>query len=271
MSQSKLSVEIVLAAYNQVDYMRLVFEGYLRQQHKDFSIVIADDGSGDDVASLINEYRRKGLSIRHEWQEDKGFRKAQIVNRAIATSSADYLILSDNDCIPHPDFVGSHVAVAEEGAFVVGRRINLRARLSAELVAGEIGVDAFDGRWWLIIQSLKRELNYAEFGMRLPWFLTRLWSRKDVAMFGANFAVWRLDMMGINGFDSEFVGYGMADTDVEWRLMGNGVKRRALLGRGCVIHLYHETKKATERNREVMKARKAEGIVRVKKGIVCEE
>lgn len=268
MTQDMPSVEVILAAYNQVEYMRLVLEGYARQKYKNFSIAIADDGSGPEVAALIDEYRDKGLNIRHEWQEDEGFRKAQIVNRTIRTSAADYLILSDNDCIPQPDFVGSHVTVAEDGFFVVGRRINLRENISRALVDGTLPLAITNNRLWLLGKSLKRELNYAEFGLRLPWVFARLWSRRDVAMFGANFAVWRKDMLGINGFDSDFVGYGMADTDVEWRLMGNGVRRKALLGRGCVIHLYHKTRESTERNREVMKARKEAGIVRVKNGIV---
>ena len=41
-----------------------------------------------------------GPDIEHVWHEDRGFRKCEILNRAILAASADYLIFTDGDTIP---------------------------------------------------------------------------------------------------------------------------------------------------------------------------
>src|ERR1044071_9494526 len=100
------TVGVVFTTYNRPHDLARVLAGYARQTHKDFELVIADDGSGDETRACIEAARRVWkLNIRHLWQEDIGFRKCRILNRAIVETGADYLILTDGDCIPHPDFV----------------------------------------------------------------------------------------------------------------------------------------------------------------------
>ena len=49
---------------------------------------MADDGSGPETAELFRRVAREtGLETLHVWHEDRGFRKTEIVNRAIAASS----------------------------------------------------------------------------------------------------------------------------------------------------------------------------------------
>ena len=54
----------------------------MAQQRKADEIIIADDGSRDDTAQLIERYKEL-LPIRHVWHEDKGFRKTTILNEAL--------------------------------------------------------------------------------------------------------------------------------------------------------------------------------------------
>jgi hypothetical protein len=83
------------------------FEGYFGQTESDFSLALADDGSGPGVDRLVREFSDRGLSIRHLWQEDSGFRKARILNRAIGSSEADYVILSEGRRAGSSDGPGS--------------------------------------------------------------------------------------------------------------------------------------------------------------------
>jgi GT2 family glycosyltransferase len=82
--------------------------------------------------------------------------------------------------------------------------------------------------------------------------------------------VWRADLLKVNGYDNDFVGYGSEDVDLEWRLRAVGLESKSLKGRGCVLHLYHEQRRGTPRNVELLSARQQRNLFRVHNGIVDE-
>ena len=87
-----------------------VLWGFLEQTHKDFEIVIADDGSGDETRQLVENIKKQApVEIKHIWQQDDGFQKCRILNKAIMASEGNYLIFTDGDCIPRADFVEQHL------------------------------------------------------------------------------------------------------------------------------------------------------------------
>ncbi len=261
------TIEIVMAAYNNTRDMRLVFDGYCQQTWKDFSLCVADDGSGPEVVELVEAYRTKGLNIRHCWHEDKGFRRAEILNKGIESSTADYLVFTDNDCIPSRHFVEDHVQAAERGKFVVGRRVDLYSPVSDRLRSYDLSVARLERPLWLIYQSAVKGLKRPEMALRPPGFLSRLWSRKVMPAVGANMAVWRDDLLMVNGFDADYQGYGMEETDLEWRLLASAVESKSLLGRAALFHLYHEQKQASGQGVEMFQRKQQAGKLCCENGI----
>ena len=80
------------------------------QSHDDFEVIIADDGSSsENVSKLKQLVNSSSLAIHHIWQEDKGFRKTKILNRAVSKTNSDYLIFIDTDCLLHKEFIKEHV------------------------------------------------------------------------------------------------------------------------------------------------------------------
>ena len=76
------------------------------QRDDDFEIVIADDGSGEETRTVIEQFRNEyPIPLKHVWQEDDGFQKCRILNKAIVASEGDYIVMSDGDCIPRADFL----------------------------------------------------------------------------------------------------------------------------------------------------------------------
>ena len=70
------------------------------------SLIIADDGSRKDTYEMIEAIRpHLSYPVKHVWHEDKGFRKCDILNKAILASGTDYLLFSDGDCIPRNDLL----------------------------------------------------------------------------------------------------------------------------------------------------------------------
>jgi Predicted glycosyltransferases len=264
-----MNIEVIIANYNKPEFLALVLEGFLLQSDKQFTITIADDGSGPEIAAVVQRYAARGLTLRHLWHEDQGFRKNLILNKALRASCADYIIFIDNDCIPEPDFVADHRAVARPGCFVAGRRVNLGPAVTSQLIAGTRRISTLFQRANLLWLGLRGQVRYAELGLHLPWLLARLWSRKSRALLGANMAMWREDLYRINGFDAAATTYGLIeDTDVEWRLRAVGVQGLSLLGRGCVFHLDHPTRKHNDpTNQEYIRRKQEAAQVWAENGI----
>src|SRR6056297_2680694 len=116
-----MKLSVIISTYNSPEWLEKVLWGYSVQSHNDFEIIIADDGSGAETRQLIDRMRQQtGLTIRHIWQEDKGFRKCRILNLAVLESATDYLVFTDGDCIPRRDFLEVHATEAEPGRFLSG-------------------------------------------------------------------------------------------------------------------------------------------------------
>src|SRR5690606_11434645 len=93
-----MRVSVILSTYNQPAWLELVLWGYSVQTHRDFEIVIADDGSTQATAEMLERMRvATGLDIKHVWHEDEGFRKCRILNLALVQATGDYTIFSDGD------------------------------------------------------------------------------------------------------------------------------------------------------------------------------
>jgi GT2 family glycosyltransferase len=237
-----MKIEIIMAAYNNVRDMKLVLDAYLNQTDSNFSLCIADDGSRDSVKSLVAVYIELGLNIRHVWHHDAGYRRAQIVNKGIQTSSADFIVLTDNDCIPSVNFVADYKKILHKDKLIIGRRVDLYPPVSDALRSNKLALQRLENPLWLVFQSAIKGLKRPEMGIRFPYFICKIWNKKKRKAIGANMGLSRKALLAVNGFDNDFQGYGFEETDLEWRLTKLGIVSQTVLGRCALYHLYHTEK-----------------------------
>ena len=87
-----MKLSVIISTYNSPEWLEKVLWGYSVQTHREFEIIMADDGSTDETRQLIDRMRTEtGLDIRHVWQEDNGFQKCRILNKAVLEASAVWL------------------------------------------------------------------------------------------------------------------------------------------------------------------------------------
>ena len=163
----------------------------------------------------------------HVWHEDRGFRAAEIRNRAILAARGSYCIFLDGDCIARPDFVATHRRLAEPGWFVTGNRILLSRALTAQSAARE--ADAGDLAAWPI--GSRSDGAAASTGCRRccgcrSGRLRRLRAQAWHGARSCNLAVWRADLDRVDGFDADYSGWGKEDSDIIVRLLHAGVRRK---------------------------------------------
>jgi len=250
-------ISAIVSTYNSPEWLEKVVIGFSAQTHRDFELVIADDGSGPETTERIQSLRtRTGLTIHHVWQEDDGFQKTRILNKAIREATADYLVFTDGDCIPRGDFLAVHARHAEPGHYLSGGYYKLPMETSRAIAAEDITSGrAFDPAW-LKAHGDRLPLNKrAKLMARDPWAgLLNALTPTRPTWNGHNASGWRVDLEAVNGFD-ERMQYGGEDVEMGLRLVNRGIKPKQIRYSAICVHLDHArgyvNAPARERNREI--------------------
>lgn len=233
-------IGVVITTYNQPKWLKKVLFGYESQINNNFTVIIADDGSGQPTRDVIEYFQNRGkLNIQHIWHEDNGFQKCQILNKAIAQTDCDYLIFTDGDCVPEPRFVEIHRELAEPGYFLSGGYIKLTMPVSEAITEEHISQHRiFDIEWlksqgqpashklWKLVKSplLKSLLN--------------LVTPTQATWNGMNSSTWTNAIRACNGFNED-MQYGGLDRELGERLMNYGLKGKQVRYSVNCLHLDH--------------------------------
>ncbi|WP_018969636.1 glycosyltransferase family 2 protein [Rubritalea marina] len=245
-----MKVAVIISTYNWPQALDLCLASLAKQVHKPDEVIIGDDGSAAETRSVIDSWCSE-LNIIHEWQEDTGFRLARSRNLTLRKVTAEYVICIDGDMVAHRDFVADHVAYAKKGSFVQGSRVLLNDRFSKQMMR--------DPKAWSWDQAAIEGgvLGNAKNLLRKPW-ATKLIGLQAKATAKntrtCNMAFWRDDLYAVNGFDNRYEGWGREDSDLAWRLVNYGVKRRKLKFSAVALHIYHpeESREALPENDKLL-------------------
>ena len=233
-------ISIIVSTYNREDALDAVLRSLAGQSDRDFEVVVADDGSTAATAAVIEAWRAKlGRRLEHVWQEDRGFRLAEIRNRAIMTARGTYCIFLDGDCLVRPNFIAVHRRLAEPGWFVTGNRILLSAALTSKVLREKLMPEGWNYALWLA-ERWRGGINRLSALLHLPLgVLRRLRQRQWRGARACNLAVWRADLDRVDGFDADYSGWGREDSDFIVRLLRAGVRRKDGTFATGVLHLWH--------------------------------
>lgn len=264
---------VIFTTYNHPQWLEKTLWGFSAQTFRDFEIIVADDGSADETRDVIDRLRTEiDIPIQHVWQEDEGFQKCRILNKAIVASRGEYLIFTDGDCIPHPDFVKYHVELARENTLLSGGYFKLPLDVSRAITVEDILQGNATRPAWLL-----------RHGVPFTPKILKLWSHP---LFGAildtitvtratwnghSASTWKKYVLETNGFD-ERMQYGGQDREFGERLMNLGLKTRQVRYRCSCVHLDHgrsyARKESIEKNRAIRKETRDRKITRTDYGIV---
>jgi glycosyltransferase involved in cell wall biosynthesis len=259
---SAFALTLVINTFNQPDYLNRVLRAVSQQRVLPDEVLLADDGSTNETKTVFDHWRvAQKFRCEHAWQEHQGFRRAHILNQAIALARGDYLVFLDGDTIPHPRFVADHRLLAGESQFVQGHRALIERKAAAWFGLKEFGRD----RWRSLAQFQLRGLKHA---FRWPAPLKKF--RADLkGIRGCNLAIWRSDLVRVNGYNEAFTGWGREDSELAVRLMNSGVRRFDVRGRALCYHLWHPPVSRAELagNDELLAGAMREKSVRCEEGL----
>jgi glycosyltransferase involved in cell wall biosynthesis len=263
---------VIFTTYNHPRWLEKTLWGFSAQSHRDFEIIVADDGSGPETRTVIESMRQQiDIPIQHIWQQDDGFQKCRVMNKAIVASRGDYLIFTDGDCIPHPDFVRNHVELAAENTFLSGGYFKLPLEVSRAISKQDILDGNATRPGWLLrhgvpfTPKISKLFSHPVMGAVLDTLtITRAtWN-------GHSSSTWKKHILATNGFD-ERMQYGGQDREFGERLVNMGIKTRQVRYRCSCVHLDHghgyANPESIARNRAIRKHTQDNRVTRTEFGI----
>jgi len=226
------NVSIIITTYNNPSALQKVLDGFLFQTVNPYEIIIADDGSENDTALTVKNFSKIApFPVIHVWQEDKGFRAAKIRNEAIKKAASEYLIILDGDCIPNKHFIFDHIALAERGFFVQGKRVLLNEKTSVLF-----GADSANS--YSAMLKMLPSMSNRHHILRIP-ILPPFKNKKLHGIKSCNMGFYKGDLITVNGFNEDFIGWGREDSELAVRLFKYGLKRKEHPFRAVCFHLWH--------------------------------
>ena len=262
---------VIIAFYNKIDYLRLVFAGLERQVEKGFEVIIADDGSSTDVVKKLKGLiSQANFDVQHIWHEDQGWRKNIILNKSIVVSKSDQLIFMDADCIPHKRFVEEHIKNKKSKTILTGRRANLSEEVSKNLTYEKVKNGSLERLWFRIfMDSIVGKVRHAEKAIYVKnTFLRKRIQKKEAAILGCNFSMNKSDLLCLNGFDERYLEPAVGeDTDIELRARQGGLKLLSINYMAIQFHLFHKTLQRGTVNSKILEENRKNQIIFTPHGI----
>jgi len=229
-----MKVSVIVPTYNRPKALKKVLDGLVNQTQAPHEIIIADDGSTQETASMLAPYlAQPDLNLHHVWQKDKGFRLSRIRNKAILKARGDYILMLDGDCIPEKHFVEDHLSLAEKGCFFQGKRVIVNQKSEAQFTC--IDMDSFARR---LTHAMKFNISNSHHILRIPFWPAHRMSKLP-GIRGCNMGFFRKDLVAVNGYNQAIQGWGREDQEIVVRLYKLGLKRKENPFKAICYHLWH--------------------------------
>jgi len=232
---------VIISTYNQPEWLKKVLQGYLYQTFTDFEVLIADDGSDERTKDVIEQFEQiADFPIKRIWHADEGYRRQTILNVALMEAEHEYILMTDGDCIPRPDFLEVHARNARPGHFLSGGYCKLPMDLSQHLSPEDIE----SGRAFDVSYLRKHGLREFSpvFKLGLPVSMGPVMDKitpTKATWNNCNASGWTEDLIAVNGFNED-MQYGGADRELGERLANRGITGLQVRYQAIVLHLDHK-------------------------------
>lgn len=124
---------VIVPAYNAAATIGDTLQSVIAQDHRDFELIIVDDGSSDNTADIVRRFCEAEPRARLVTQANGGVARAR--NRGLAEARARWVAPVDADDIWHPGHLSSLLALAHTSApgtamlFAQSRHIDVRSNV----------------------------------------------------------------------------------------------------------------------------------------------
>jgi glycosyltransferase involved in cell wall biosynthesis len=111
-------ISIIVPVYNVEKFLSKCIDSIINQSYRNLEIILINDGSTDNSASICREYKKKDARIKLIEKVNGGLSEAR--NFGIDISNGTYLSFVDSDDYIHPQMIESMMSrMIEKGADII--------------------------------------------------------------------------------------------------------------------------------------------------------
>lgn len=93
---------VIVPVYNRIDEVRDLMHSLAQQTHKDFEVIIVEDGSTLPCKEAVDEFAAQ-VNVQYHYKNNEGRSIAR--NYGIEKANGEYFIFFDSDCIIPPTYI----------------------------------------------------------------------------------------------------------------------------------------------------------------------
>jgi glycosyltransferase involved in cell wall biosynthesis len=209
---------VVIPTYKRLPMLLRVLDALEEQQNApEFEVIVVDDGSNDDTASVMNDRRMKRYPLTFRSQQNAGPGRAR--NHGVSLATSRYVLFIGDDTVPWPRFLAEHARVHREA--------------NDDPLAACLGYTG-----WPPNERVTAFMDYInDYGLQFGYKLIR---DGEIVPFNffytSNISVDR-NVLGSEPFDTTFPAAAWEDIELAFRLDAQGLKIR-YNARAVTLH-YH--------------------------------
>ena len=267
---------LIISIYKNIPFLTTILDSLKLQTEQNFEVIISEDGDDKKVREFIASYNFS-QPYRHISQPDNGWNKCEALNKAIRTSSTNWLIFIDGDCVLHPRFIEMHLRYAKPDRIVLGKRVKLNDELSKLLMSDVNNIPKIESSLInMLLTGKKNGTRFVEEGIfvnpRGPLgFLPMLRRVTKRRLIGSNMSMSKKALLEINGFDEDYKAPTTGeDKDIRWRLERLGYKPYSICMIAIQYHLNHPESwngDICRENEKIMFANMEKNLIYCKNGL----
>jgi len=233
-----LKVTAIIPVYNHSHLLKKTLLALSYQSYQPDELVISDDGSSEDILSLLQEFLPKfQMKIKYVRQEKNGYRAARCRNNGARVATGECFIFIDQDVILTPNFTQKFIKRIKKNRFCVSYAVRLTGQQTEMIDEAMIKSGDYSS---LLTQNQISKLVKQHRKERLYSFLRQLHLRAIGPKFrGGTAVVFKADFLKVNGYDEKFQGWGNEDDNLGRRLYKAGIFGEFPFYDEFPLHLYH--------------------------------
>lgn len=250
-----IDVSVVIPTYNDRKALELTLTAFNCQTYppEKYELIVVDDGSTDDTEELVSSFETPYL-LRYFKQLNAGRGKAR--NAGIEIAKGEILIFNDADGLPVPDFITQHVNShqSNDAKVVIGGKYDLLARWQEGISKRRLDqLLTVSGQFEEVRQNIRQAQQgqatsflskadiLTDFNRVKRYVFRKSYHNWDevynvysetledfvipwMLLVTINVSVPKALLMKAGVFDEAFIGWGLEDTELGYRLHRCGAK-----------------------------------------------
>lgn len=121
-SQSRVSpnISVIVPVYNGEKFLSKCIDSILKQEYRNFELIIIDNNSNDGTKKIINSFKNKDKRVRYVFEKKQALGKAR--NTGIESAKYDIVAMTDSDCLIPKNWLSdlSQILIEENENIVMG-------------------------------------------------------------------------------------------------------------------------------------------------------